>query len=121
MLIIFSFNYLYSDTPTMNRIQFYILTGLSSLLALLLVGQIALSVAVGSSQARWTAAQEAVQQGNVFQNDLKQLAIRIYTDSNRTSDPALKDLLAREQITYTPASTNSTETPAAPASTPTHN
>jgi hypothetical protein len=117
MLYLFSFNHLYSDTSTMNRIQFFVLTGLSSLLALLVLGHIALSVAVGRGQANWSAAQQAVQQGNVFQNDLKQLAVRIYTDSNRTADPGLKDLLAREQITYTP-STNSTETPAAPA--PTH-
>jgi hypothetical protein len=114
MLYLFSFNHLYSDTSIMNRIQFFVLTGLSSLLTLLVIGNMALSVAVGRGQAKWAAAQQAVQQGNVFQGDLKQLAVRIYTDSNRSADPGLKDLLAREQITYTPT-TNSTETPAAPA------
>ena len=103
----------------MNRIQFFVLTGLSSLLALLAIGHILLTVAVGRGQANWAAAQQVVQQGNVFQSDLKQLAIRIYSDSNRTADPGLKDLLARQQITYTPG-TNSTETPAAPSSTSTH-
>jgi hypothetical protein len=100
----------------MNRIQFFVLTGLSTVLALLLIGQIALSYSVGHSQNDWTRIQATVQQGNIFQNDLKQLAVRIYSDSTRTTDQGLKDLLARQQITYTPT-TNATETPAAPAST----
>ena len=103
----------------MNRIQFFVLTGLSSLLALLAIGHIALSVEVGHGQANWAAAQQAVQQGSVFQNDLKQLAVRIYSDSQHSGDAGLKDLLSRQQITYNPP-TNSTETPAAPANTPTH-
>jgi hypothetical protein len=113
MLSDFSFNQLRSDIIIMNRIQFFVLTGLSSVLALLLVGQIALSFSVGRAQSEWTQDQAAVQQGNIFQNDLKQLAVRIYSDSTRSTDQGLKDLLAREQITYTP-STNATETPAAP-------
>ena len=98
----------------MNRIQFFVLTGLSSLLVLLLLGHIALSIQVGRGQANWSAAQQVVTQGNVAQTGLKQLAMRIYQDSQRTADPGLKDLLARQQITYN-APTNSTETPAAPA------
>jgi hypothetical protein len=98
----------------MNRIQFFVLTGLSSVLTLLLLGQIALSYSVGRAQGQWSQDQQAVQQGGIFQNDLKQLAMRIYSDSSRTSDQGLKDLLARQQITYSP-STNATETPAAPA------
>jgi hypothetical protein len=119
MLSDFSFNLLHSDTIiTMNRIQFFVLTGLSSILALLLIGQIALSYSVGHAQGEWSQDQQAVQQGNIFQNDLKQLAVRIYSDSTRSTDQGLKDLLARQQITYTPSTgTNSTETPAAP---PTH-
>jgi hypothetical protein len=108
-----SFNNTRSDIITMNRIQFFVLTGLSSLLTLLVLGHIALAIQVGHGQANWAAAQQVVQQGNAFQGDLKQLAVRIYQDSQRTSDPGLKDLLARQQITYNPP-TNSTETPAAP-------
>jgi len=114
MLSDFNFNYLHTDIILMNRIQFFVLTGLSSILALLLLGQIALSFSVGHSQNEWTRDQAIVQQGNIFQNDLKQLAVRIYSDSTRSTDQGLKDLLARQQITYTP-STNATETPAAPS------
>ena len=104
----------------MNRIQFFVLTGLSSLLALLLLGHIALAIQVGRGQNQWAAAQQVVNQGNVFQGDLKQLAVRIYQDSTRTGDPKLKDLLARQQITYN-SPTNSTEAPPAPTpTTPTH-
>jgi len=100
----------------MNRIQFFVLTGLSTILALLLLGQLLLSYSVGRAQGQWQQDQAAVQQGNIFQNDLKQLAVRIYSDSTRSTDQGLKDLLAREQITYTPTgSTNGTETPAAPS------
>jgi len=98
----------------MNRIQFFVLTGLSSLLFLLLVGHIALSIQVGKGQNNWAAAQQLVNRGNVAQNGLKQLAVRIFQDSQRTGDQGLKDLLAREQITYKPPTSNSTETPAAP-------
>jgi len=113
MLSDFSFNHPHSDNILMNRIQFFVLTGLASVLALLLIGQIALSYSVGHAQGQWTQDQQAVQQGSIFQNDLKQLAVRVYSDSTRSNDPGLKDLLARQQITYTP-STNATETPAAP-------
>ncbi len=103
----------------MNRIQFFVLTGLSSLLVLLLLGHIALAIQVGHGQANWAAAQQVVNQGNVAQTGLKQLAMRIIQDSQRTADPGLKDLLTRHQITYNP-STNSTETPATPSSMPAH-
>ncbi len=115
MLIIFTFNQPRSDIVVMNRIQFFILTGLSGVFALLLIGHIALSVAVGHGQAKLAVAQQVVQQGNVFQGNLKQLAVRIYQDSQRTSDSGLKDILAKHQITYAPG-TNGTETPATPSS-----
>jgi hypothetical protein len=116
MLSDFSFNIRHSDTIiTMNRIQFFVLTGLSSVLFLLILGQVLLSYSVGHAQGEWSQDQQAVQQGNIFQNDLKQLAVRIYSDSSRSTDQGLKDLLARQQITYTPGpATNATETPAAP-------
>ena len=100
----------------MNRLQFFILTGLASLLFLLLFAHIFLIMTVNRAQIDWAVAQQKVQQGNIFQNDLRQLAVRVYTDSQRTSDPGLKDLLARQQITYTPPATNATETPATPSS-----
>jgi regulatory protein YycI of two-component signal transduction system YycFG len=88
----------------MNRIQFFVLTGLSSLIVLLLVGHIFLVRQTNFEQNRLAAAQQVINQGQAFQNNLKQLAIRIYSDSQKTNDQGLKDLLARQQISYTPAS-----------------
>jgi hypothetical protein len=88
----------------MNRIQFFVLTGLSTLVVLLLAGNILLSRQVAIDQGKFSQAQQAVQQGQVFQGDLKQLAVRIFSDSQKTQDPALKELLQRNQITYTPNS-----------------
>ena len=108
---------------TMNRIQFFVLTGLSSLVVLLLLGLVILqhmqmratNVAI-AEQGRIAQAQQVIQQAQVFQGNLKQLAVRIFQDSQKTQDPGLKELLERQQIKYTPASeTNSTETPAIPA------
>jgi hypothetical protein len=99
----------------MNRIQFFVLTGLSSIAALLFIGHIALTTKVGEAQNQLAIAQQVVQQGNIFQSDLKQLAVRIYSDSTHTGDPGLKGLLDRQHITYTPPATNTTETPATPA------
>ena len=105
----------------MNRIQFFILTGLSSLVLLLLVGQLFLMRQVNIDQSILSQAQQKVSQAQAFQGNLKQLAVRIYQDSQKSGDPGLKDLLVRQQITYTPPpqGTNATETPAAPAAEPT--
>lgn len=115
MLSLFKFNLTPSDTPPMNRFQFFTVTGLSTVFALLVIGHIALSLQVQHGQANWSAAQQVVQQGNIFQTDLRQLAARILSDSQHSADPGLKDLVAREQITYTPNNTNATETPATPS------
>jgi hypothetical protein len=99
----------------MNRIQFFVLTGLASVAFLLFVGHIALTYQVGKAQGQLALAQQVVQQGSIFKGDLQQLAVRIYSDSAHTNDPGLKGLLQRQQITYTPGpATNATETPAAP-------
>jgi hypothetical protein len=111
-----SFNHIRSDTIIMNRIQFFVLTGLSSLLLILVGFHIALVLQVNKGQATIAAAQQAVNQGNVFGNDLQQLALAIGKESVRTGDQGLKDLLARNQITYNPPTTNNPETPATPAS-----
>jgi competence protein ComGC len=105
----------------MNRIQFFVLTGLSSLIVLLLIGHIFLVRQTNFEQNRLAAAQQVINQGQAFQGNLKQLAVRIFQDSQKTQDPGLKDLLTRQQITYTAPteSTNSTESPASPTpSTP---
>jgi len=87
----------------MNRIQFFVLTGLSSLVVLLLIGHIFLTRATNFEQNRLAQAQQVINQGQAFQGNLKQLAVRIFQDSQKTGDQGLKDLLARQQITYNPA------------------
>lgn len=86
----------------MNRIQFFVLTGLSSLVVLLMIGHIVLVRTIGQDQAILNAAQQQVNQGQGFQKNLQQLAMRIVQDSQSKNDQQLKDLLARNQITFTP-------------------
>jgi hypothetical protein len=107
-----------SPSNSMNRIQFYVLTGLSSLVLLLLIGHIFLVRATTSEQNRLAQAQQVINQAQVFQGNLKQLAVRIYQDAQKSGDPGLKELLERQQIKYTPAAdgTNVLESPAPPAS-----
>jgi hypothetical protein len=106
----------------MNRIQFFVLTGMSSLVVLLLIGHIFLTRQNNFEQNRLAAAQQAINQGQAFQANLKQLAVRIYQDSQKTQDQGLKDLLTRQQITYNPApeGTNGAEPSVPPASASTH-
>jgi hypothetical protein len=93
----------------MNRIQFFVLIGLSSLVVLLLVGDIFLVRQTNFEQNRLAAAQQAINQGQTFQGNLKQLAVRIYQDSQKNGgDQGLKDLLARQQITYNAAAPGET-------------
>jgi uncharacterized protein YpmS len=84
----------------MNRIQFFVLTGLSSLLFLLLVGNILLSLKVSNQQIQTSQIQQALSQGQTISTNLRQLAIRLYTDAQKTGDPGLKDLLTRQQISF---------------------
>jgi len=104
----------------MNRIQFFVLTGLSSLIVLLLVGHIFLTRQSNFEQNRLAAAQQAINQGQAFQGNLKQLALRIVQDSQKTGDQGLKDLLTRQQISFNPTpETNSTDSIApAPSTAP---
>jgi len=98
----------------MNRIQFFVLTGLSSLVVLLLICHIFLVRYATYDQNRLQQAQQIVNQAQDWQGKLKQLAVRIYTDSQTTKDPGLNGLLERQHIKYTPGETNAPGTPAAP-------
>jgi hypothetical protein len=110
----------------MNRIQFFVLTGLSSLVVLLFIGHILLVRQTNFEQNRLAAAQQVINQGQAFKGNLQQLAVRIYQDSQKTQDPGLKELLDRNQIKYTPAPDSaaapdaSAPAAAAPAPSPTH-
>ncbi|HEV3271562.1 MAG TPA: hypothetical protein VGZ93_05215 [Candidatus Methylacidiphilales bacterium] len=104
----------------MNRIQFFILTGLSSLLLLLLIGHIILMREYGYQQSQFSIAQQTINQGVASQNLVKQLAVMILKDSAK--DPGLKELMTNEKISFTPSSgdTNAPPSPAPPTSTPTN-
>ncbi len=104
----------------MNRIQFFVLVGLSSLVVLLLVGHIALVRQTNFEQNRLAAAQQVINQGQTFQGNLKQLAVRIFQDSQKTGDQGLKDLLQRQQISYNPTPAEAPE-PSVPTSAPAAN
>ena len=93
-----------SSFHSMNRIQFWTLNGLAGFLVLLFIIQIALVRAAIFEQNQVALAQQALQQGQAFGGNLKQLAMRIAQVSQTSNDPALKDLLARHQITLTPPS-----------------
>jgi len=67
---------------------------------LLLVGHIFLTRQNNFEQNRLAAAQQVINQGQAFQGNLKQLAVRIYQDSQKSQDQGLKDLLQRQQISY---------------------
>jgi uncharacterized protein YpmS len=103
----------------MNRIQFFILTGLSTLLVLFLIGHIFLVRETNFKQNQLVAAQRVVSQAQVYQGYFKQLVTRIYNDIQKSQDPGLKELLSRQQITITstPAGANTTDT-SAPSTTP---
>jgi Tfp pilus assembly protein PilN len=98
----------------MNRIQFWTLTGLSGLVVILLFVHVLLVRQAIFEQNQMALAQQAIQQGQAFGQNLKQLAMRIVQVNQQTNDQGLKELLARHQITFTPADNNSASaTPAA--------
>ena len=99
----------------MNRIQFFVLTGLSSLVLLLLIAHIFLVRATNAQQNRAAVAQQIVNQAQAFGGNLKQLAVRIYQDAQKTQDPGLKELLERQQIKFTPNTNAEPEATPAPA------
>jgi len=97
----------------MNRIQFWILIGASSLIVLLLLLQVVFARGAAYSQARNAQAQQILAQGQTCSTRLGQLAGRVYQLSQSTGDQGLKDLLTRQQLTFTPPShTGETATPA---------
>ncbi len=100
----------------MNRIQFWSLNALSGLVVVLLLAQILLVRQSNFEQNRLALAQQAVTQGQAFSGNLKQLALRIVQVSQQTNDQALKDLLARQQISFTPNADSGSGS--APSSTP---
>jgi hypothetical protein len=111
----------------MNRIQFFILTGISAVVLILMALNIYLSHSAFNAQSQAYAAQQNLTTGERFRNVLTTVVQRINVSIQKDNNQALKDLLARQKIsTQAPApgatapastsSTNSTDSPAAPAS-----
>ncbi len=82
----------------MNRNQFWILVGLSSLSALCVVLQIVFVQMAQFDQARLLAAERIVAEGRSSDATARQLIGRIYQVAQQTSDQGLKDLLVRQHI-----------------------
>ena len=89
---------------------------------LLLIAHIFLARQVGIDQGMLSQAQQMLNQGQTAQSNLKQLAVRIYADSQKTQDSGLKELLDRQQIKYTPAPdpSNASSTPSSTTPSTTH-
>ncbi len=109
----------------MNRNEFLIVTGLSGLVAVLLILQIVFVRMANYDQARVMQAQQLIQIGQVSLKNLQQVAMRTAQLSQQTGDPALKDLMTRQQIAIgqppAQSSDGSSSAPApAPMPTPAH-
>ncbi len=109
----------------MNKAQFWTLIGLSSAVVLLLIAHIILINLATGYQTKLAIAQQVINQGQASKSILEKIAVEVYKVSEAKQDQQLKDLMARQQITFNPntdsASSNSGSTPApAPASTTAH-
>jgi len=105
----------------MNRIQFYVLIGLSSVLVVLLALNLWLTRKVTIQQVQASQLQQALTQGRDIQQKLTLLARRVNAEVQKTpSNQALKDILTREQINIKnpDTSASATDSSAAPASAP---
>jgi hypothetical protein len=105
----------------MNRIQFYVLIGLSSLVILFLALNLWLSRKVSFQQAEATQLQQALTQGGDIQQKLTLLARRVNADAQKTPpNQVLKDILTRQQINFKnpDGSTNAPDASATPAPAP---
>lgn len=97
----------------MNRTYFWILTFLSCLIAVLLVTQIILGRITANDRILLAKRQELINTGQTCDRQAREVATRIYQLAQQTQDQGLKDIMTRQQIVVSPASTN-----AAPAATP---
>jgi len=102
----------------MNRIQFWISIGLSGLVALLLLLQVVLSRSAAKESQDVAQAQQFLNNAQAFSGNLQKLAMRIVQVSQANGgDQGLKDLLTRNQITFTPSADGSNAAPVNPAPT----
>jgi hypothetical protein len=102
---------------SMNRIQFWVLVTLSSLVFLCLGLQAIFASFALRAQVRVAYAQQAIQQGRVCDQRWRQLIERIAEVSQKSQDQGLKDILSRQGVTVRQAPAPST--PSAPPLSPT--
>lgn len=102
----------------MNRIHFLILTGLSSLIAILLILQIVFVHMTKQEEARLVRVREIVTEGQAYDLHARQVATRIYQVSQQTQDQGLKDLMTRQQISIAPPADSATNAEPAAATAP---
>jgi hypothetical protein len=102
----------------MNRTHFSILTGLSSLIAILLVLQIIFVHLIKQDQIRLAQRQQIVTEGQAYDLHARQVATRIYQVSQQAQDQGLKDLMIRQQISVTPSPDATTNAEPAAATAP---
>ena len=103
----------------MNRIQFWVLVTLSSLVIIFLALQAVFAVFSQHMQIQVAYAQQAIQQGRAYDQRWRQLIERIVEVSQKSQDQGLKDILTRQGVTVRQApSPSSPEPAAAPAPAP---
>ena len=101
----------------MNKAQFWTLIGLSSAVVLLLIAHIILITQASGYQTKLAIAQQVINQGQASKSILEKVAVEIYKVSEAKQDQQLKDLMARQQITFNPT-TDSASSSSAPATAP---
>lgn len=100
----------------MNSVKFYILTGLSSLVVLLLLTQGILGHIVDSQQQQILSARETINEGQQSETRLQQVAYALNGVAAQTNDQALKDILTRQNIVVrVPAADTNASSSTAPA------
>lgn len=103
---------------SMNRIQFWVLVTLSSLVVFLLALQAVFAVFSQHMQVQAAYAQQAIQQGRAYDQRWRQLIERIAEVSQKSQDQGLKDILTRQGITVKVAPPSSSDSGAAPVTAP---
>jgi hypothetical protein len=99
----------------MNRIQFWLLVSLSSLVLVVLISQAGFAVWSERIQVKLLGVQQIIQQGRACDQRWRQLIGRIAEVSQKTQDQALKDLLTRQGITVKVNSDSSSGAAPSPA------
>jgi hypothetical protein len=100
----------------MRSFQFWILLLCSSFVTFLYIKQIFLSRDLNQQQRVLVDSQQVVTEGATYESAWKQLAMQIFQASRQ--DPALADVLKRENVDVHPAANTNSGSPTNPATPP---